>query len=258
MGVSTEQAGRLNGVMNEYWERRADAFGFDTQNDTIEEMKARILPHLPREKKKILDVGTGTGMVATAAALLGHDVTGADFSPNMLKEAERNSAKYGVAPAYIQANALALPFADDTFDVVISRNVLWAIPHPEEALLEWRRVLKPGGLLIYMDGNQYYHYFDEMARKDRELFIRLRGTGTAHWIEEGEKDFDSSACDEAAYDLPLSRFDRPHDWDEKILPQLKFDIIREDICRPQALLRYGVAEGASTSFLISAVNGKNL
>lgn len=252
------QKERLNDIMYAYWDGRAEGFGFDTQNDSVAAMKARIAPHLPKERSAVLDVGTGTGMVATAAALLGHEVTGVDFSEQMLVQAAANSAKYGVQPDYRQMNAVALTFPDDSFDVVISRNVLWAIPHPEEALLEWQRVLKPGGLLIYMDGNQYFFLFDEANRRDREEFIRLRGTGTAHWIEKGEKDFDSSACDQASYDLPLSRFDRPHGWDEKVLPQLGFDILREEIDRPQSLLKYGIAAGASTHFLIAAKNGKRL
>ncbi len=258
MEKEMSQRERLNGIMNDYWDERAAAFGFDSGHDSVAAMRARIAPHLPKERSRVLDVGTGTGMVATAAALQGHDVTGIDFSAQMLEQAAVNSAKYGVCPKYKQMNAVELEFPEDSFDVVISRNVLWAIPHPEEALLEWRRVLKPGGLLIYMDGNQYFFLFNETDRRNREEFIRLRGTGTAHWIEKGEKDFDSSACDQASYDLPLSRFDRPHDWDGRILPRLGFGILRAGIDRPQSLLKYGVAAGASTQFLIVARNGKNL
>ncbi len=256
MEKENTQARRLNDMMHEYWDGRAGGFGFDTKNDTMDDMKARIAPHLPGERSRVLDVGTGTGMVATAAALLGHDVTGVDFSAQMLEQAAANSASFGVYPDYRQMNAVKMDFPDDSFDVVINRNVLWAIPHPEDALLVWRRVLKPGGLLIYMDGNQFYFYFDRDERRNREEFIRLRGTGTAHWIEKGEKDWDSSLCDQASYDLPLSRFDRPGGWDEKVLPQLGFDILREVIDRPQALLKYGVAAGSSTHFLIVAINGK--
>ena len=45
-----------------------------------------------------------------------------------------------------------LPFKDNTFDVIVSRNLLWTLPDPEKALTEWRRVLKPTGTLIVSDG----------------------------------------------------------------------------------------------------------
>ena len=67
---------------------------------------------------------------------------------------------------------------------------------------------------------------------------------------------DYSLCDSTALELPLSRLDRPGAWDEAVLPRLGFDLIAEEIRRPQNLLKYGIAEGYYTEFFLVAKNGK--
>ncbi|SPZ01220.1 methyltransferase [Proteus mirabilis] len=54
-----------------------------------------------------------------------------------------------------------LPFGDEQFDLVVSRNVTWNLKSPCEAYQEWFRVLKPGGSLINFDANWYLHLFDD-------------------------------------------------------------------------------------------------
>ena len=79
--------------------------------------------------------------------------------------------------------------------------------------------------------------------------------GSIHRDEKAGQ-IDYSLCDETARSLPLSRLDRPGGWDEKILADLEFDIVAEEIWRPQALLDYGIADGYYTHFFIAARNGK--
>ena len=102
-----------------------------------------------------LDVGCGTGFLALELAARGHRVTGIDFAPAMLAGARDKAAAQGLAVRFEQGDAEQLPYPDGSFDLVISRHVLWTLPHPEAALDEWLRVLRPGGRLAVIDGAQY-------------------------------------------------------------------------------------------------------
>lgn len=72
---------------------------------------------------QILDVGTGTGYFAILLSQIGHQVTGIDLTDAMLKEARDNAALYQVPPTFQQMDAQKLAFLDQSFDVVISRNL---------------------------------------------------------------------------------------------------------------------------------------
>jgi SAM-dependent methyltransferase len=70
----------------------------------------------------------------------------------MVAEARRKAAALGVPIRLEEADAEQLPFAPGSFDLVISRHVLWTLPHPEAAIDEWIRVLRPGARLVIVDG----------------------------------------------------------------------------------------------------------
>ena len=99
-----------------------------------------------------LDAGCGTGFLCLEMAARGHRVTGIDFAPAMLAEARRKAAVRGPSIRFEEADAEQLPFSAGSFDLVISRHVLWTLPHPEAAIDEWIRVLRPGGRLAVIDG----------------------------------------------------------------------------------------------------------
>jgi ubiquinone/menaquinone biosynthesis C-methylase UbiE len=99
-----------------------------------------------------LDLGSGTGFLSLELASRGHRVTGVDFAPAMIALAERKAAERGLSVRFEQADAEQLPFAPASFDLAISRHVLWTLPHPEAAIDEWIRVLRPGGRLVVVDG----------------------------------------------------------------------------------------------------------
>jgi ubiquinone/menaquinone biosynthesis C-methylase UbiE len=108
---------------------------------------------LGRGKKKILDVGTGPGIVAFMLSELGHDVTGVDLSEGMINNALKNREEYGLKVEFRRGDAEKLPFNDRSFDAVVSRYVLWTVTDPKRALSEWNRVLKPGGRVVIVDGD---------------------------------------------------------------------------------------------------------
>jgi ubiquinone/menaquinone biosynthesis C-methylase UbiE len=141
-----------------HWGRRAPSFdaGFGHSIRTPAERAAwdRIfeLVLTGRGSLEALDAGCGTGFLSFELAARGHRVTGVDFAPAMLAEARRKAAERTVSVRFEEADAEHLPFPGGSFDLAISRHVLWTLPHPEAAIDEWIRVLRPGGRLVVLDG----------------------------------------------------------------------------------------------------------
>ena len=140
-----------------HWGRRAAGFDADFGHSirTTAERAAwdRILDLVVggRGTLDALDVGCGTGFLSLELARRGHRVSGIDFAPQMLAEARKKAAAQGVAVRFEEGDAEQLPFAEGSFDLVMTRHVLWTLPHPEQAIDEWIRVLRPGGRLAAMD-----------------------------------------------------------------------------------------------------------
>lgn len=111
----------------------------------------RLLPE--KEHLRILDVGTGTGFFAVLLAQAGHQVEGIDLTPAMLEEARSLAAQRNLDIVFREMDAQALSYAEESFDVVLSRNLTWTLPEPEKAYREWFRVLKPGGWLLNFDAD---------------------------------------------------------------------------------------------------------
>jgi len=140
-----------------HWDRRAPTFDDDFGHSirTPAERKAwdRILDLVLRERTPgdALDVGCGTGFLSFELAARGYRVTGIDFAPSMLAEARRKAAERAVAIRFEHGDAEQLTFPSQSFDLVITRHVLWTLPHPDMAIDEWIRVLRPGGRLVIVD-----------------------------------------------------------------------------------------------------------
>jgi len=141
-----------------HWNRRAPGFdaGFGHSIQTPAERAAwdRILALVlaGRSALDALDIGCGTGFLALELAARGHRVTGVDFAPAMLVEARRKATAAGATIRFEEADAEQLPFPSASFDFAICRHLVWTLPHPEGAIDEWIRVLRPGGRLVIVDG----------------------------------------------------------------------------------------------------------
>jgi demethylmenaquinone methyltransferase/2-methoxy-6-polyprenyl-1,4-benzoquinol methylase len=96
---------------------------------------------------RVLDLCCGTGDIALAFARAGAEVTGADFTEEMLRVAETRTQTVN----WIRADALRLPFADDSFDVVSVGYGLRNLADIERGLREILRVLRPGGKFLSLD-----------------------------------------------------------------------------------------------------------
>ena len=105
--------------------------------------------HLTPAGRRALDVGCGGGLLAEEFARLGFAVTGVDPSARSLEAARAHAAETGLGIDYRQASGEALPFADGTFDVVYSCDVLEHVGDLSRVIAESARVLKAGGVYLY-------------------------------------------------------------------------------------------------------------
>ncbi len=97
-----------------------------------------------------LEVGIGTGLNLPFYGQQAR-LTGIDFSPDMLALARQRAARLGREADLREADALALPFPDASFDTVVCTFTLCAVPDERKAVAEMTRVLRPGGLLLLAD-----------------------------------------------------------------------------------------------------------
>ena len=97
--------------------------------------------------QELLDVATGSGNVALVAAQSGAKVTGLDLTPELFEAARPRFAEAGVEVELIEGDAEELPFADDSFDRVLSVFGVMFAPRHEQAAAELLRVCRPGGLI---------------------------------------------------------------------------------------------------------------
>jgi ubiquinone/menaquinone biosynthesis C-methylase UbiE len=109
-----------------------------------------VLTNLPAEAE-VLELGCGSGAIWTACPEripAGWSITLSDFSAGMLDSAWRNLVTLGRGLKFEQIDAQAIPYPDETFDIVIANYMLYHVPDRPKALSEIRRVLRPGGILV--------------------------------------------------------------------------------------------------------------
>jgi SAM-dependent methyltransferase len=100
--------------------------------------------------ESVLDVGTGTGVVAITAARAGARVAGLDLTPELLDEARENARIARLDDIeWTEGDAEQLPYPDATFDVVLSQFGHMFAPRPDVVVAEMRRVLKPNGRIAF-------------------------------------------------------------------------------------------------------------
>jgi len=96
---------------------------------------------------KVLDVACGTGNLAIPAARIGATVTGVDIAPNSVEQARENAKAEGLNAQFDEGDAEALPYADASFDAVVTMFGAMFAPRPELVAAELKRVCRPGGFI---------------------------------------------------------------------------------------------------------------
>ncbi len=244
-----------------YWTRRAPGYSrvnrleLRTESrrlwlETLEGQLQGRFPDRAPETLRILEAGTGPGFFAILLAGAGYAVTAVDLTPSMLAQAKENAGPLAEKIEFLEMNAEALTFADASFDAVVSRNLTWDLPHPETAYREWRRVLKPGGLLLNFDANWYAYLFDEEAR---EAYETDRRNTAEKGTEDGNVGPNFDVMEDIARRVPLSRLRRPA-WDKRVLTSLGFRVdTDEEVWRRVWSEEEKVNYASTPLFLIRAV-----
>jgi ubiquinone/menaquinone biosynthesis C-methylase UbiE len=135
------------------------AVTFDSQYGhkvkTQEEAKAWIglfKKVIPKGELKVLDVGCGTGELSVLFAEMGHEVIGIDLSEKMMEKGREKSISQGLGIKFMNGDAEEPLFDEGSFDVLVTRHLLWTLPNPEKAVRNWNKVLKDGGCVLVIDG----------------------------------------------------------------------------------------------------------
>ena len=174
----------------------------------------KALGHEPGHYDRALEIGAGTGYFTLnllGAGVIG-DAVATDISPGMLQALERSAGELGERVETAACEAAELPFGDDSFDLVFGHAVLHHLPDLDAAFREFRRVLRPGGLIAFC--GEPSRYGDRIAavpkRGARALSPlwrtlmgaseRQNGNGASGWTEEKrlEREVDVHAFTPAA------------------------------------------------------------
>lgn len=117
-----------------------------------------LLERLPAAPARVADLGCGTGTLSVLLAEEGYDVHGLDLSPEMITRARTKAAATPTARGSLSfdiGDASTPDLPAGTFDVVLSRHVLWALPDPLAGLRRWCDLLAPGGRLLLVEGRWF-------------------------------------------------------------------------------------------------------
>ena len=245
--------------INESWTVRSDNYNRYVEEEFATDRPEKWLHIIesnapPGRPLRVLDAGCGPGFFSVLLARAGHIVSGIDGSSGMLAHARENAAHFGVSPHLLQGDFGTLPFAAETFDLVISRNVTHIIRDHLRVYGEWLRELKPQGVLLIFDANWHLPYQpgavrDEAIRREREGLERY-GRGFTY---DGSYEYINSALNPENYRVFGSAL-RP-DFDVGVLSQLPCEDILfvRDITEELWSEREKAFYGATPLYMLRAV-----
>lgn len=154
----------------DFWEKNAGRYDHFMRKDraAYDEMYELIRPIV--RHKTVLELATGTGLIAKHIVNAAAHIEATDASAEMIAEAKRDNRS---AKLYFSVQDMfCLPYAGESFDVVIVSNALHIVPQPEKALQEIKRVLKDGGVLI---APTFTHAGNSFSGRAKAFFMKLAG-----------------------------------------------------------------------------------
>ena len=153
-----------------FWDKNAGRYDRFMRKDraAYDEMYELIRPVV--RHKTVLELATGTGLIAKHIVNAAAHIEATDASAEMIAEAKRDNRS---AKLYFSVQDMfCLPYAKESFDVVIVSNALHIVPQPEKALAEIHRVLKEDGVLI---APTFTHAGNSFSGRVRAFFMKLAG-----------------------------------------------------------------------------------
>jgi SAM-dependent methyltransferase len=155
-----EQSERRGSGEPAYWDSQAASFDDEAdhglRDPRVRDAWRRLLrTHLLPAPAAVADIGCGTGSLSVLLAAEGYAVTGLDFAPAMVAAARAKARAAGVTARFVLSDATAPTLPPASFDVVLARHVLWAMPDTDQALAAWLRLLLPGGMLVLVEGRWF-------------------------------------------------------------------------------------------------------
>jgi SAM-dependent methyltransferase len=165
-------------AVSRYWSGRAAGFDLGPSHGVLNEAQRQAWLALLRDVAgppplTVLDVGCGTGFLALRMAELGHTAVGIDLAEEMLAVAQRKVEGVGLPVTFRLGDAEAPPPDGAPYDVILERHVIWTLPQPSEAVRAWHALLKPGGLLILIEG--IFELSDRTIYQEFEAELPLYG-----------------------------------------------------------------------------------
>lgn len=171
----------LRDEIKAYWSSRAATFDLSPGHEIFsdeerEAWHALIMKHLGKGDGRVaLDLACGTGVISHLMDDLGFSVTGLDWSDTMLELARSKAVNRGRAIHFSMADAENTMEPDATYDVIITRHLVWTLVDPQACFREWLRVLKPGGKLLIVDGDFVNISLGEKLLKRFAAFLERTG-----------------------------------------------------------------------------------
>ena len=156
--------------LKNFWDKNAGRYDRFMRKDraAYDEMYALIRPVV--KGKTVLELATGTGLIAKNIVNAAAHIEASDTSAEMIREAKRRN--YSAKLHFSVQDMFRLPYADKSFDVVIVSNALHIVPQPEKALAEIHRVLRDDGVLI---APTFTHAENSFFGNSKAFFLKLAG-----------------------------------------------------------------------------------
>ena len=153
-----------------FWDKNAGRYDRFMRKDraAYEEMYELIWPVV--KAKTVLELATGTGLIAKSIVNAAAHIEATDASVEMIAEAKRDNQSAKLH--FSVQDMFRLPYTDKSFDVVIVSNALHIVPQPEKALAEIQRVLKDDGVLI---APTFTHAENSFFGNSKAFFLKLAG-----------------------------------------------------------------------------------